>query len=93
MGFDGCFSGSDTGVAKGNDFVLGRGFEVGEVGENGPGHGRGETDEAHTDGSHCGVWRVILDVWRWKKNWRAKWTEMIENKWRAKWTERIEKPD
>ena len=35
--FDGLFSGVDGGVAEGDDFVLGGGFEVGEVGPNGPG--------------------------------------------------------
>jgi hypothetical protein len=55
MSFDGCFGAGDGGVAEGYDFVLGRGLEVGEMGEDGPRHSRGETDETYADGCHVEV--------------------------------------
>jgi hypothetical protein len=55
MSFDGSFSAGDGGVAEGHDFVLGRGLEVREVGEDGPRHSRRETNETYADGCHVEV--------------------------------------
>jgi hypothetical protein len=54
MGLDGGLGALDAGVAQSDYLVFGGGFEVGEVGEDSPRHGRGETDEAYAEGCHCG---------------------------------------